>query len=35
MDNPTFIDEENIPTIHQDEEDYNERYDTPDTSRID
>ena len=35
MDNPTFIDEENIPMIHQDEEDYNEQYDTLDTSRID
>ena len=35
MDDPTFIDEENIPMIHQDEEDYNERYDAPDTSRID
>ena len=34
MDNPTFVDEENIPMIHQDEEDYDD-YRTPDTSRID
>ena len=34
MDNPTFVDEENIPMIHQDEEDYDD-YITPDTSRID
>ena len=34
MDNPTFIDEENIPMIHQDEENYDD-YNTPDTSRID
>ena len=34
MDNPRFIDEEDIPMVHQDEEDYNDRYDTPDTSRV-
>ena len=34
MDNPTFIGEENIPMIHQDEEDYDD-YNTPDTNRID
>ena len=34
MDNPTFVDEEDIPMIHQqDEEDY-EDYRTPDQSRI-
>ena len=34
MDNPTFVDEENILMIHQDEEeDYND-YRTLDTSRI-
>ena len=31
MDNPRFVDDENIPLI--DEDDYS-RYDTPDTSRI-
>ena len=34
MDNPTFGDEENIPLVHQDEEDYDD-YRTSDTSRID
>ena len=34
MDNIAFIDEENIPMIHQDEEDYDERYDTLGTSRV-
>ena len=34
MDNPTFRDEENIPMIHQDEENYDD-YNTRDTSRID
>ena len=34
MDNPTFVDEEDIPMLHQDEEDYDD-YRTPDTSRID
>ena len=33
MDNPTFVDEENIPLVHQDE-DY-DSYRTPDTSRVD
>ena len=33
MDNPTFIDEENIPLVHQNE-DYGD-YRTPNTSRID
>ena len=33
MDNIGFVDKENIPMVH-DEEDYNEQYDTPDTSRI-
>ena len=36
MENPTFVEEENIPMVHQDnEKDYDERYDTPDTSRVD
>ena len=34
MDNIAFVDEENIPMVH-DEEDYDEWYDMPDTSRID
>ena len=34
MDNPTFVDEENIPMVHQDEEGYDD-YNTPNTSRID
>ena len=34
MDNPTFVDEENIPLVHQDEEEYDD-YNTPDTRRID
>ena len=34
MENPTFIDEEDIPVVHQDEEDYDD-YRTPDTSRMD
>ena len=34
MDNLTFVDDENIPLVHQDEEDYDERYDTPDTSWV-
>ena len=33
MDNPTFIDEEIIPMVHQDE-DYDDCK-TPDTSRVD
>ena len=34
MDNPVFVDEENSPLVHQDEEVY-ERYDTPNTSTVD
>ena len=35
MDNPIFVDEENIPLAHQqDEEDYDD-YNKPDLSRID
>ena len=35
MDNPTFVDEEDIPLVHQEnDEDYDD-YNTPDTSRID
>ena len=33
MDNTAFVDEETIGTVHQDEEDYDERCDTPDSSR--
>ena len=33
MDNPTFLDEEDIPMVHQDE-DYDD-YRTPDISRVD
>ena len=33
MDSPPFVDEENIPMVHQDE-DYDD-YRTPDTSRVD
>ena len=33
MDNPVFVDGEDIPMFHQDE-DYDE-YNTPDTSRMD
>ena len=33
MGNPIFVDEENIPMVHQDDEDYDE-YRTPDTSRV-
>ena len=37
MENPSFIDEENIPLVNQgdDEEDYDERYDTLSTSTVD
>ena len=35
MDNIAFLDEENIPIVHQDDEDYDEQYDTPNASRID
>ena len=34
MDNLTFVNDENIPLVQQEEEDYDERYDTPDTSRV-
>ena len=34
VDNPTFIDEEDIPLVHQDEDDYYD-YNTPNTSRVD
>ena len=33
MDNPVFANEEDIPMVHQDEEDYGD-YMTPDTSRV-
>ena len=33
MDNPRFIDEKDIPLIHQDEDDYDD-YNTPNTSRV-
>ena len=32
MNNPVFVDEEDIPMVYQDEEDYND-YNTLDTSR--
>ena len=36
MDNVAFVDEENIPMIHQDEEDDDyDNYNAPDTSRVD
>ena len=34
MDNPVFSNEEDIPMVHQDEEDYDD-HDTPNASRID
>ena len=34
MDNPTLVNEEDIPMINQDE-DYYDDYRTPDTSRVD
>ena len=34
MDNPVFVDEEDIPMVHQDDDDYDD-YSTPNTSRID
>ena len=34
MDDPTFVDEEDIPMVHQDEQEYDD-YNTPNTSRID
>ena len=33
MDNPVFVNEEDIPMVYQDEEDYDD-YRTPDTSRV-
>ena len=33
MDNPTFVDEEDIPIVHQNDEDFDE-YRTPDTSSV-
>ena len=33
MDNPRFIDEEDIPLIHQNDYDYDD-YNTPDSSRV-
>ena len=35
MDNPTFVDEEDTPLVHQDDDDYGDYYRTPDTGRID
>ena len=35
MDNPIFVDEENIPLVHQQDEDDYDDYNEPDTSRID
>ena len=34
MDNPVYVDEENSPLVHQDEDVY-ERYDTPNTCTVD
>ena len=34
MDNPTFVNEEDIPMVHQDDDDYDD-YNIPDTSRVD
>ena len=34
MDNPTFIDEEDIPMVHQDDDDYDD-YNTANTSKVD
>ena len=33
MDNPVFVDEENIPMVHEDEDD-DDSYKTADTSRV-
>ena len=33
MDNPIFVDEENIPMVYQDDEDYG-KYRMPDTNRV-
>ena len=35
MDNQTFVNEENIPLVHQQDEEDHGDYNTPDTSRID
>ena len=35
MDNIAFVDEENIPMVHQDEDYDDTHYEMPDTSRID
>ena len=35
MENPTFIDEEDIPMIHQEDDEDFDNYRTPDTSRVD
>ena len=34
MDNPTFVNEEDVPMVHQDDDDYDD-YNTPNTSRAD
>ena len=34
MDNPTFVDEEDIPLVHQDDDYDDTTYETPNTSRI-
>ena len=34
MDNPTFVNEEDIPMVHQDDDDYDD-YNIPDTSTVD
>ena len=34
MDNPVFVNEEDIPVVHQDDDDYDD-YNTPNTSRMD
>ena len=35
MDNPAFVDEEDIPMVHENEADDYDDYNTPNTSRID
>ena len=35
MDNPTFVDEETIRMVHQDDDEYYDDYNTPNTSRVD
>ena len=34
MDNPVFVNEEDLPMVHEDDEDYND-FNTPNTSRVD